>query len=104
MKQSNHESHSPEELGTILLVEQLRRKGHTIESAQSLNTPEESTKWLQVIKWDSKEEAEDFRKWAIEQICKSTQYKGFSKKYRIRRAEEEFSWWDLDLGLSIKSE
>jgi len=95
MKQSNHESHSPE---------QLRRKGHTIESAQSLNTPEESTKWLQVIKWDSKEEAEDFRKWAIEQICKSTQYKGFSKKYRIRRAEEEFSWWDLDLGLSIKSE
>lgn len=91
----------PEEIGTLLLTEQLRRNGHTLETAKALNSPQDPTKWLIEIHWKSEKEYKDFEKWAIKIIMKSTTLREFNKDLKLSRSKETFIWWDLNQGLSV---
>lgn len=87
---------NPDEMGRLLLTEQLRRKGYTLEQAKALNSPGDETRWLKAIRWADQAEADDFRNWAITQLVTRSE-----RRVTQSDAERVFSWWDLAQGLGV---
>jgi hypothetical protein len=84
-------------MGRLLLTEQLRRKGFTIESAKALNSSDDPLRWLKVIRWTDEAEANDFKDWAITQIMTRSNLCGTGR----HAAEEAFLWWDFAQGIAV---
>lgn len=79
-----------ENLGTVLLEEQLRRKGTTIAEVQTW--PSEP-RWYVRLYWSTPEEEQDFRAWATAMIKRNHPWMD------QRRLASNYGMWALGVGL-----